>query len=341
MDISQLKDYITNEPNNIQLLLENAGFYKIKKQNDKFVCGWTYDGMGSSVHVKIDDVTVYDFSTRKSGDIITLLQDKLNFNFRDTVNWISNELGIVGIEFKKKDIILPFGGYFKNIAKVDGNDSHIELKIYDDSILKDYDHKQSMLFYIDGINIETQIKHEIMYDNYTGRIVVPWRDSMGNLIGIMGRYNNKIVPSEISKWFPIIPFPKSKILYGYAENYRTIQSKRICFIGESEKFPMQLNSMGSGIGVATGGCSIHENQIKYLMSLNADKYILAYDEGLEEDYIRNEAEKLLKNNPFYKHKVGYIYDKSGLYIPKDSKYSPTDLGKNTFNKLYKERTTWL
>jgi hypothetical protein len=341
LDISQLKEYISNEPTNIQLLLENAGFYKVRKQGNKYFCGWTYEGTGTSVQIDIHDCTIYDFSIRKNGDIITLIQDKLRLNFKDAINWITSELGISDFNFKKRDIVLPFGGYFKNIAKADGNDSHVELRKYDENILNDFYKNSSILFYNDGINIDTQNKYQIMYDNYTSRIVVPWRDSIGNLIGIMGRYNNRIIPSEMSKWFPIIPFSKSKVLYGYSENYSAIQAKRVCIIGESEKFPMQLSSMGCGFGIATGGCSIHDPQIKSLLSLNAEKYIIAYDEGLEEDYIRNEAEKLVKNNPFYKHKVGYIYDKSGLYLPKDSKYSPTDLGKDGFNKLYKERIVWI
>ena len=35
-------------------------------------------------------------------------------------------------------------------------------------------------------------------------------------------------------------------------------------------------------------------------------------------------------------KIGFIYDKNNKYMPKGSKVSPSDLGKNIFEKLISE-----
>ena len=71
------------------------------------------------------------------------------------------------------------------------------------------------------------------------------------------------------------------------------------------------------------------------------KIVLAYDEGLEEDNVRMQAEKLVLNNAVFKNRVGYIYDKNNLILPKGSKASPSDLGKDAFLELMKNHIVWL
>ena len=85
---------------------------------------------------------------------------------------------------------------------------------------------------------------------------------------------------------------------------------------------MQLNSMYCNIGLATCGDNISPVQEKYIKALNTSRIVLAYDEGLEEDYIRSQAEKLIVDNCFMKNKVGYVYDKNNDILKKGQKQSP-------------------
>jgi len=71
------------------------------------------------------------------------------------------------------------------------------------------------------------------------------------------------------------------------------------------------------------------------------KIILAYDEGLEEEYIREEAKKLIINNPVFHNSVGYVWDKDNAIIPKGSKGSSSDFGKEGFAYLMKHCVRWL
>jgi len=160
------------------------------------------------------------------------------------------------------------------------------------------------------------------------------------LCGVMGRLNDTKC-SKDERWLPIIPCSRSLTLYGYHHNYDFIQQKNIVVVGESEKFVQQLHSMGSRIGLATCGCDISDVQAKYLKSLMTKKIVLAYDEGLEEDNVRMQAEKLVLNNAVFKNKVGYICDKNNLILPKGSKASPSDLGKDAFLELMKNHVVWL
>ena len=71
------------------------------------------------------------------------------------------------------------------------------------------------------------------------------------------------------------------------------------------------------------------------------KIVLAYDEGLEEDNVRMQAEKLILDNAVFKNKVGYIYDKDNLILSKGSKASPSDLGRDAFLELMQNHVVWL
>ena len=82
-------------------------------------------------------------------------------------------------------------------------------------------------------------------------------------------------------------------------------------------------------------------QAKHIKSLMTNKIILAYDEGLDEDQIRLQAEKLILNNAVFKNKVGYVFDKDNEILPKGSKASPSDLGKGAFTELIKNYVVWL
>lgn len=156
----------------------------------------------------------------------------------------------------------------------------------------------------------------------------------------MGRLNDTKCAHE-ERWLPIIPCSRTLTLGSYNQNYAKIQEKGLAVIGESEKFPLQMDSFGSEVGLATCGCDISETQAKYVKSLLIPKVILAYDEGLEEDYIREEARKLKINNAAYTNQVGYVFDHDNKYLPCGSKKSPTDRGREIFSHLIKEKVKWL
>ena len=214
------------------------------------------------------------------------------------------------------------------------------MQTYDTSILDEYAGKYNLMFFRDGISFQTQEYFNVGFDIETLRITVPEYTLDGKLCGIMGRLNDSKC-SKDERWLPIIPCSRSLTLYGYHHDYETIQQKNIVVIGESEKFVQQLHSMGSGIGLATCGCDVSDVQAKHIKSLMTNKIILAYDEGLEEDQIRLQAEKLILNNAVFKNKVGYVFDKDNEILPKGSKASPSDMGKEAFTELIQRHVIWL
>ncbi|WP_259345496.1 hypothetical protein [Priestia aryabhattai] len=292
----------------------------------------------TSVKVNVNTLGATCFSTNLNGDLITLVQNKINKTFPQTIKLISEIIDYKSIGDTVK-YTPPFGGFYKKIAKL-RNEEEVDIEIYSDEVLERFEKVPNILFYEDGIIPSVQQEFNIGYDSVSGRISVPWYSTDGMLCGVMGRLNKRKVGEDESKWFPIIPFPKSQTLYGFSHNYSSIQEKGLALIGESEKHTLQLASHGMKVGLSLGGSFMSELQANNIKSLLPKKIILMMDEGLDEDISRDIAEKL-KFNKYYKNQVGYILDKNNLYLPKESKMAPADLPKKDLSKLIKNCTIWI
>ena len=104
---------------------------------------------------------------------------------------------------------------------------------------------------------------------------------------------------------------------------------------------MQCWSFGSNVALSTCGCRIHDFQVSHIRSMMIPKIIIAFDEGLEEEFVREEAKKVLENNSIIHNKVGYIWDADGDIIPRGSKNNAADLGKARYAELLKTKVRWL
>lgn len=334
IDVYTIKKYIIDNPEYIELLLEESGFHHIKPRGDEYRCARENDTNPTSIRIKKNTLNTICFSTGIKGDIITLLQEKLDLDFPNTLKFICKTLGLSSEDVRSKEIKLPFGGYFKNIGV--NREENYTLTPLDKEKYKKYKVIPNKMFYEDGISFQTQYKYKVGYDYESMRISIPWWDFQGNVIGIMGRYNKRKVEDEMNKYYPIYSFPKNQALYGYYQNYKQIQEKRTVIIGEAEKFTQQLDSMGIYNGVSLGGNGLSSIQIRNIQALNPKLIILALDEGLEEELIRERAKGLKLNNIFMQNEVFYIYDKDNKYLPKGSKMSPTDRGKKILDRLLRE-----
>ena len=290
------------------------------------------------MRLSLESLKFVCFSTNEYGNIYTLVMKNKNLEFPQALNYIAKFLGLSKSELNTK-IKYPFSGFYKGLMK-EISEPENTMKTFDESILDEYSNKYNLMFLNDGINFTTQKEFNIGYDVETDRITIPEYTLDGKLCGIMGRLNDSKCDKH-ERWLPIIPCSRSLTLYGYHKNYAEIQKRSLVIIGESEKFVQQLHSMNCNIGLALCGCDISAVQAKYIKSLMTNRVILALDEGLEEEQIRMQAEKLIVNNKMFKNKVGYIYDRENELIPKGSKGSPSDFGKEIFLELCKSYVVWI
>lgn len=339
MDVAGIKNYIIDNPDTIVLLLDSAEFSKIKSTTTEIRCAKDEYSNPTSIKINTNTLSSVCFSNNVKGDIITLLQDKLGYTFVQTLQWIVITLGLSEDMFKTIEVKPPFGGYFKSIGK--SYENKIESRILPPIILKEYESYPNVKFYKDGISFDTQAKFRIGYDCFTKRISIPWFNTMGELIGIMGRLNKDELEDGELKYLPIIPFKKESVLYGYDVNYANILQKDMCIITEAEKGVMQLDSMGCQIGLGLGGNSITDIRANLIKGMGVSKIILALDEGLDIDVVKADCAKIKVSNGFYSNKVGYIHDPNGDIMPIGSKCSPTDLGIVKFRELLKECVVWV
>lgn len=341
MDIVGIKNHIIENPETIEILLNCAGFTNVNDLGKEYRCAYdeTHTSMGTQI--KKDTLSVSCYSLNFFGDIITLLQKKLDYSFRQTLNWVCRTLKLNTEDFKGREIVLPFGGFFKEVKRISLN-TEDDIPTHDKSILDRYGVYPCKRFLVDGIDAKTQEKFGVGYDIESGRISVPWYSTNNELIGIMGRVNSDYIPDDMAKWFPIIPFTKTHTLYGLSHNYNSIIEKDIVLIGESEKFTMQLDSMGLDVGVSLGGNVITDSRANLIKSTRVSTIIVCYDEGLKiEDRIMEGILKLKSDTNKYSNRIGYVYDKKHKYMLEKTKCSPSDLGKEIFNKLLQECVVWV
>ncbi len=335
-----LSNYLSNNAESCITLLEEMGYTQISQRPHKNELRFSReDGHNpTSMWLKLDTLKFDEFSINLHGNLYTLVMKTQKLSFPDALKFITNKLGLEKSKFSKK-IKYPFGGFYKGLMK-EIKEPEYSMATYDNSILDKYAGKYNLMFFRDGIDFQTQEHFNIGFDLESLRITVPEYTLDGRLCGIMGRLNDSKC-SKDERWLPIIPCSRSLTLYGYHYNYEKIQQKDIVVVGESEKFVQQLHSMGSYVGLATCGCDVSDIQAKHLKALMTSKIILAYDEGLDEDQIRAQAEKLILNNAVFHNKVGYVFDRENLILPKGSKASPSDLGKDAFIKLMKNHVTYI
>lgn len=339
MNVMRVNEALSADEDVVREILEELGFTQLTfdacKRTFRFA---REEGRNpTSMVLNLDTLSFHCFSTNSKGNLYTLIMQRKDMNFPNALKWAADYVGLDKEEYDI-DIQLPFGGFFQGLVK-EISEPEFSMKTYDESELDEYKGFYNTMFLKDGISFESQEKFDVGYDALSNRITIPIYSLDNKLMGIMGRYNGKCEKEE--RWLPIIPCSRSLTIYGFNENYQSIQEKGMAIIGESEKFVMQADSFGCHIALATSGCHISDTQAKHIKSMFLPKIILAYDEGLSEEDIIAEAEKLKMDNQIYKNQVGYIYDREHKYLPEGSKASPSDLGKEVFAKLVKECVVWL
>jgi DNA primase len=183
-------------------------------------------------------------------------------------------------------------------------------------------------FLSDHITYVTQHFFELGYDPSSNRITIPIRNYDGTLVGVKGRYFGDIPEgSEIQRYIYLEPCNKSQILYGLDKTKDKIEETHFAYVGESEKFVMQLWSYGDYNAVATGGKTISRQQIDLLSRL-CDKVVLCLDSDVKEDELKNIADKFLGYVEVY-----MIVDENRLLVEKESPSDDPEKWKVLKNQL--------
>lgn len=272
------------------------------------------------------------------------------FNFVSKVKGISNseafKLVVSGFDVEtSRDVEIEYNPASK-FKRATENASH-DLKPLDETVLNHYYPFGIEEWTKENISYSTQSKFEIRYSIEDNAIIIPHRNTNGDLVGIRQRNLNqesidrgiKYVPTRLNG--QIFKYPTGDNLYGYYYNQLAIKATKKIILFEAEKSVMMMDTFyhDNNFSVALSGHNLSKAQIKFIYSLPVDEIIIGLDKDYkQDDYETKQAleELIVKKYGRLTNRfnVSVLWDEKGLLGYKDS---PTDKGKEVFDKLLEQR----
>lgn len=195
----------------------------------------------------------------------------------------------------------------------------------------------------DNINSQAMDTFNISYSISQNKIIIPHYDVNDRLIGIRGRALDDWEIQNVGKYAPIrveqtwYKHPLSMNLYGLNITKNNIKKYGICYLVESEKSVMQMESFNiPNCSAAVCGSNFNKYQLNILMkNCCPSEIVLCFDkeEKPGEDKYFNKLYEICKKYNQYCN-FSFIYDRENLLDLKDS---PTDKGEQVFLDLLKRR----
>ena len=330
-----MKEYLKNNPEQIEKILSYYNYHSINITDKEIRCAKVGGDNPSGCRIKLNDnLSATDFTTSYNGDLFGLIATHTGLTYGEVLKTITTMLGkkIEGNYQPEEELL--FDGFFDGLYIP--YESEEEEVTYDESVLDRYNngYKWFKRFTDDGILPSSQVKFKIGFSEESNRITIPHYNECGEIIGVMGRLDSDEMTNF--KYLPLIPFPKHKYLYGLYQNKEYIKESKKVYIFESEKSVMQCDSFGVYNTTALGGNQISITQVEQLLKLGVSEIVLCMDEGLIIDAIKRDIQTI-KSCCFMRDiKIKVMIDKENKYLPKESKCSPSDKGREIFLKLCNE-----
>lgn len=277
-----------------------------------------------------------------------------NFTLTKAVNFVARYFGYTSetFDFDNNQEINEdweiINNYKRNKEKTP-IEQKVELKFYDDKILKYLPHPHIVPWEEEGISYNILQSRNICYDPINEGVVIPHYDINNNLIGI--RERTLIKENEIyGKYRPAIingkmyNHPLGFALYNLNNSKKAISLFQKAIIFEGEKSCLKYASYfgeDSDISVACCGSNLINYQVKLLLSLGVKEIIIALDKQFKNIGDKEWAQWIIKLKSLYNKygnfiNISYMFDKNNLLHYKDS---PIDNGKDIFIELLQKRIT--
>lgn len=304
-----------------------------------------HDGRKHKLHYRFENKSFHCYSNcGHMSNIFNVVMNAKQCEFKEAYKYICEFLKIgtsilrYGFEEEKTD------NSFINRFEIDKEKAE-KIQIRDESVLNRFRRLYHHTWIRDHINIDVMKLFNIRFDILNNAIIIPHYNINNELIGIRARYLSEEMVESGRKYMPITidnilyNYPTSVNLYGLNINKDNIRKYKRITIGESEKFVMQHRSYyEDSTAVALSGSSISEYQMRMLLDLGVETVVIALDKEFENQEQEKEyADKV--NRSFVLKLMQYftveiIWDRENLIGYKDS---PTDRGKEIYERLYKER----
>lgn len=335
MDIRDLKEEILNR-DLLPDILSEIGCHHIQDRGDYYTCGnKDGDNPRSIVVYKNEYIGCTNYTRQitkngRSADIFDLVAHAEDCSFAEAMKFVCN---IAGLAYYGERTDMPESlqilKMLKDMSIDDGNEDNCAIKPISEKILSYYLPYGNHMFESDNISLAVQKEFEVGYCCQSNYITIPIRDSLGNLVGVKGRYLGD--PDEHHmRYVYLEPCNKSKILYGYWQNKDYIKNSKFIFVLESEKAVQQLATIGVRNAVATGGKTLSRYQIEEITRTGCTP-IIALDKDVDEAELQDIASMFMDGITVYA-----VIDRDNIL---DDKESPSDCpdkwNQLTKNNIYK------
>lgn len=132
-----------------------------------------------------------------------------------------------------------------------------------------------------GVIRESTAKAKLAHDRFRGRVMFPFLDGAGHVVGFAGRVLPQFVNGhEVPKYLnsPETPlFKKGHLLFGLQEAAAPIRNTRRALLVEGYLDAIALAQCGVPETVAAGGTAVTEHQVATLQRAGAEELILVFD----------------------------------------------------------------
>lgn len=358
MKAKDLKDKLTEQQ--ILILMEDLGADALEGRNLNEILFRTvcHGGNSHKLYYYRDTKNFHCYTNCGSLDILQILQNALGIDLPKAIEYVCMRFGINDIfstgfgtqetECDNEDWGIISSFKYRNTIE----EKLEEIKILEESLLNHFYKLPHRSFLDDGISIATIHKFNVMYDIFNNRIIIPHRNADAELIAIRCRNLEEDLVSTGRKYMPIIlnnkllSAPTGQYFYGMHLNKDNIRKYKKVILVESEKAVMQLDTMypDTNIGLALSSSNLSKYQIQILKDMGVEEVIIALDKefdalgSLEEIQYAKRLQKTILNRLKQEgFSVSVVWDSFNLLNKKDS---PTDKGKQVFERLLTSRKTY-
>jgi len=353
MNAQQFKDWLSEDIERIEKLLEEIGCHRPWRTGDEVRCAPPESNNHTAISVNVD--TLYCRYYREGetfrGDILSLTSLLRNEDFPATFRFVKALFGLSG-KFVKENKVDPLS-MFKQIRKqhkVFTDVNEVEIAKFGMETLEDFIMLPHINLFYEGIMPQTAELFKVCYDPILDRILFPHfnYDDIEAVVGITGRTTRSkevIEEFKIPKyWNYIKGYKKMYNLYGFSHSLPFIIKNGMLILFEAEKSVLKHHTMhrNEGFSASVGGHELSEVQVQIILqntppeteiviAFDKDVMTMKDDDGKDigEQYLIDTCNKLSKFR-----KVSYIFDKYNIIGEKDS---PIDKGYKIWQYLLKYR----
>lgn len=270
------------------------------------------------------------FSCGASGNIINWMIEFEGLTFCQALNKTASMANVDISKLKQSDALLLFKRLKRELKQ---ELSKVNREIFSETMLNNYELDSPSEWIEEGIDPFIMYKYNIRIDNKANRIIYPVYDNDFNLIGVKGRTRYKNYKElGLKKYQNYHKIGTTDFFIGMKENKESIKLKNEAVIFEGIKSGMKAEAWGYNNWLSSETSCLNDEQVKILIELKIKNIVIAYDNDVDVEKIK-ECTKLLKKFT----NVYYLVDKNKLLGEKELKLSPVDVGEDVFNILYNEK----